>query len=52
MISASMETKQFNEYVNKVVKECDVSTDKALRKIAFDLLSNIIKPPPYGTHPV
>lgn len=51
-VKMEMETQAFNSWVTKQIKAHNVSTDKAIRKIGFDLLSTILEPQPYGRHPV
>lgn len=51
-VKMQMETQAFNQWVTKQVKAHNVSTDKAIRKIGFDLLSTILERQPYGRHPV
>jgi len=50
--TVEMETAQFNRFVARFIKEANIETGLALKKIGFDLLANILKPEPYGKHPV
>ena len=53
MITAKLEgTKEFNRDMNRFIRASNLSTDIAIKKIAFDLLGNILKAPPKGRHPV
>ena len=49
MLSMKMETKNFNKFVNRFIKQSGVSTDKAIRKIALDLLTRIVLKNPVDT---
>jgi hypothetical protein len=49
LLSVQMETKEFNKFVNKFVRECGVETETAIRRIALDLLSRIEKKNPVLT---
>ena len=51
-VKMELETKAFNKWAKKTVKEQGVSTGKAIKKIGFDLLSEILKPEPHNRHPV
>jgi len=46
-----METKDFNRSIKRFMRTTDLADEIVLKKIAFDLLSNILKPEPDGTHP-
>ena len=48
----TMETQKFNSWLNKTIKSHNVSTGVAIKKIGFDLLENILRPEPYGRHPI
>jgi len=50
--SIQMETKRFNRRVKKFIKKTDLDTGIVIRKIALDLLANILRPEPNGRHPV
>jgi hypothetical protein len=50
--TVEMETQQFNKFVARFIREANIETGLALKKIGFDLLANILKPEPYGKHPV
>lgn len=52
MITCEMEMAKFNARLVKFMAASNIATDKILRKTAFDLLANIIRPYPNGTHPV
>ena len=52
MLTMKMETKRFNAAIRNFMRQTKISEDKVLRKIAFDLLGNILRPEPYNTHPV
>jgi len=52
MITMKMETAAFNKQLRAFMKKTNISTDKVIRKVALDLLSNILRPEPYGTHAV
>jgi len=49
MLTMKMETKNFNKFVNRFIKQSGVSTDKAIRKIALDLLTRIVLKTPVST---
>jgi len=51
-LKMEMETKSFNKAIKKFMKKSDIGADKVLRKVAFDLLANILRPEPKGRHPV
>ena len=52
MITMRLETQKFNAALRKFAVKSKLSEDKVIRKVAFDLLSNILRPEPYGKHPV
>ena len=53
MITAKLEgVSEFNRDMQKVIRRSNISTDIAIKKIAMDLLANILKAPPKGRHPV
>jgi hypothetical protein len=52
MITLSMETEKFNLALKKFMLRSNISEDKVIRKVAFDLLSNMLQPEPYGKYPV
>lgn len=47
-----METRVFNREVKRFIGRTDISTEQAIKKIALDLLSNILLAPPKGRHPI
>ena len=49
MLNVEFETTEFKKYINKVIAESDVNSNKALKKICFDLLGNIIRRNPVDT---
>ena len=51
-LTVEFETKRFNAALHKFIKKSNLSTDIVIKKVAFDLLSIILKPPPKGRHPV
>ena len=51
-VKMTMETSKFNRDMKKYTKNSGISTEKAIRKIAFDLLALILQPPPFSKHPV
>lgn len=42
MVTIEMETKKFNAHIKKIVAKSSLSTDKVIRKTAFDLLGHIL----------
>ncbi len=52
MISIDVDTRNFNKAIKKFIKKSDLDATIILKKIAFDLLSWILTPPPYRKHPV
>lgn len=52
MITVAMEMVKFNNKLERFIKKSSLSADLVIKKTAFDLLSNILRPPPYGRHPV
>ena len=52
MITLELETAEFNKALIEFIKKSDLSTDVIIRKTALDLLANILRPEPYGRHPV
>ena len=51
-IKMQIETEEFNSWMREVITRNRVSTGLGIRKVALDLLSNILMPEPYGRHPV
>ena len=47
-----METAAFNREIKRFLKRTDISTGEVIRKMAVDLLSNILLAPPKGRHPI
>ena len=47
-----LETREFNAALKRLMKKTELSDGVVLRKVAFDLLSNILRPEPYGKHAV
>lgn len=52
MLTLKLESEQFNKALRKFAAQSNISTEKVIRKVAFDLLSNILRPEPYGKYPV
>lgn len=52
MITVGVEQDRFNARVKRFISESNLEADIVLKKIAFDLLREILRPEPYGTHPV
>lgn len=52
MFTFEIENERFNRKIKKFLRTSNLSTELAIKKIAFDLLSNIIRPEPTGRHPV
>ena len=49
LMSVKMETKQFNKFVKKFVKQSSLATETIIRKMALDLLRRIIMKNPVDT---
>ncbi len=49
LLSVEMETKQFNKFVQKFIRESKKDTEIAIKKIAFDLLRKILMKTPKKT---
>lgn len=47
-----METEEFNSWMREVITRNRVSTELGIKKVALDLLTNILEPEPYGRHPI
>lgn len=47
-----LESQKFNAALRKFMVKSKLSEDKIIRKVAFDLLSNMLQPEPYGKYPV
>jgi hypothetical protein len=52
MITVGMALARFNAGIGAFMTASSLRTDIVLKKTAFDLLASILRPPPYGTHPV
>jgi len=49
LLSVKMETKNFDRFVTRFIKDSGVSTEKAIRKIALDLLTRTVLKNPVAT---
>ena len=52
MITLKMETAKFNRDLKNFIKKSDLATEIIIKEVAFDLLADILQPPPKGRHPV
>jgi len=52
MITLEIDTTRLNERVTKFIKQSGISARTVIKKTGADLLRNIIRPEPYGKHPV
>jgi len=52
MITLEVDTSRLNYRLNKFIKQSGISARTVIKKTGADLLRNILRPEPYGRHPV
>ena len=52
MVTLEIDTSRLNYRIDKFIKQSGISAKTVIKKTGADLLRNILRPEPYGRHPV